>query len=107
MDFKFVVLVVTKQTTTNVRITILISNGRQCGTGLSSANRDDTELDRLLRIVSDKGLKALDLSELDRLRVLLLVKEYGDNKKANKSKAKLLKQINSAFYDGHRPRRFL
>ena len=64
------------------------------------------ELSRLLKLVSDKGLKVLDLTELDRLRALLEAKDYGDNKKAAKSKAKLLKQINSAFYDRHRPRRF-
>lgn len=68
---------------------------------------DEAELKRLLEIVSDKGLKTLDLIELDRLRNLLQAKDYGDNKKANKSKAKLLKQINFAFYDSHRPRRFL
>jgi hypothetical protein len=72
-----------------------------------SADGDAEELKRLLGIVSDKGLKALDLTELDQLRSLLQAKDYGDNKKANKSKAKLLKQINSAFYDSHRPRRFL
>ena len=70
-------------------------------------NENDAELGRLLGIVSDKGLKALDLIALDRLRTLLQTKDYGDNKKANKSKVKLLKQINSAFYDSHRPRRFL
>ena len=68
---------------------------------------DDAELGRLLGIVSDNGLKALDLVELDSLRILLKAKDYRNNKKANKSKAKLLKQINSAFYDSHRPRRFL
>jgi len=68
---------------------------------------DEAELGRLLGIVSDKGLKALDLVELDSLRLLLKAKDYRNNKKANKSKAKLLKQINSAFYDSHRPRRFL
>jgi hypothetical protein len=72
-----------------------------------SEDGDDVELGRLLGIVSDKGLKALDLVELDRLRILLQAKDYGDNKKASKSKAKLLRQINSAFYDSHRPRRFL
>jgi hypothetical protein len=68
---------------------------------------NDAELGRLLGIVSDKGLKALDLIALDRLRTLLQAKDYGDNKKAQKSKTKLLKQINSAFYDSHGPRRFL
>ena len=70
-------------------------------------NENDAELGRLLGIVSDKGLKVLDLIALDRLRTLLHAKDYGNNKKANKSKAKLLKQINSAFFDSHRPRRFL
>ncbi|HXV45582.1 MAG TPA: hypothetical protein VD736_02805 [Nitrososphaera sp.] len=70
-------------------------------------NEDEVELDRLLRIVSEKGLKALDLVELDRLRILLQAKDYASYKKANKSKAKLLRQINSAFYDSYRPRRFL
>ena len=74
---------------------------------MSYSEDSEAELKRLLGIVSDKGLKALDLTELDQLRSLLQAKDYGDNKKANKSKAKLLKQINSAFYDSHRPRRFL
>jgi hypothetical protein len=68
---------------------------------------EEAELRRILGIVSDKGLKTLDPIALDRLRTLLQAKDYGDNKKAIKSKAKLLKQINSAFYDRHRPRRFL
>lgn len=70
-------------------------------------DEDEAELGRLLGIVSDKGLKALDHVELERLRVLLQAKDYGDNKKANKSKAKLLKKINVEFYDSRRPRLFL
>jgi hypothetical protein len=70
-------------------------------------SEDEVELGRLLGIISDKGLKALDLVELDRLRILLQAKDYGDNKNAAKSKAKLLKQINSAFYDSQNPRRLL
>jgi hypothetical protein len=70
-----------------------------------SADADD-ELNRLLGIVSKKGLKVLELAELDMLRTLLENKNYGDNKNANKSKAKLLKQINLSFYDRHKPRRF-
>jgi hypothetical protein len=78
---------------------------RRSAKGLSySENGDGAELKRLMGIVSDKGLKGLDLTELDRLRILLQAKDYGDNKKATKSKAKLLKQINSAFYDRSRPR---
>lgn len=60
----------------------------------------DDELNRLLGIVSKKGLKALDLTALDQLRTLLEAKSYAD-KKAIKSKEKLLKQINTAFYDSH------
>jgi hypothetical protein len=67
-------------------------------------NGDAAELARLLGIVSKKGLKALDLTELDTLRVLLEAKTYSD-KKASKSKEKLLKQINTAFYDSHNRRR--
>jgi len=68
---------------------------------------DGEELKSLLQAVSNKGLKVLTIPELDRLRTLLEAKDYGDNKKADKSKRKLLKQINSAMYDRHRPRRFL
>lgn len=68
---------------------------------------DGEELRRLLRVVSDKGLQVLTIAELDRLRALLEAKDYRDNKKADKSKRKLLKQINSAMYDRHRPRRIL
>jgi len=69
-------------------------------------SENDAELARLLGIVSDKGLKALDLIALDRLRTLLQAKDYEENKKAQKSQTRLLKQINSAFFDIHRPRRF-
>lgn len=68
---------------------------------------DEIELRALLKTVSDKGLKVLTIAELDRLRGLLEAKDYGDNKRADKSKRKLLKQINSTFYDRHRPSRLL
>lgn len=70
-------------------------------------DEEEIELKMLLQVVSDKGLKTLTIDELIRLRTLLEAKEYGDNKKAYKSKKKLLKQINTAMYDIHRPRRFL
>ena len=73
----------------------------------SENSGEEVELRRLLEIVSDKGLKALTIEELSRLHALLEAKDYGENKKAVKSKGKLLKQINSAIYDKHRPRRFL
>ena len=68
---------------------------------------DGAELKKLLQAVSDKGLQALTIEEMDRLQALLEAKDYGGNKKAEKSKKKLLKQINSAMYDRHRPRRIL
>lgn len=70
-------------------------------------SEDEIELRALLKTVSDKGLKALTIAELDRLRGLLEAKDYGDNKRADKSKRKLLKQINSTFYDRHRSSRLL
>jgi hypothetical protein len=74
---------------------------------LSGDNENsEAELNRLLEIVSKKGLKALDLAELELLRGSLEAKNYVDEK-ANKSKEKLLKQINSAFYDSHNSRRLL
>jgi hypothetical protein len=69
-------------------------------------DEDEAELRTLLQIVSDKGLKALTIDELSKLGTLLEAKEYGDDKKAHKSKKKLLKQINSAMYDIHKTRRF-
>jgi hypothetical protein len=69
-------------------------------------NSNESELGRLLQLVSKRGLKALDIADLDSLRTLLEAKTYKD-KKAVKSKEKLLKQINKAFYDRHNPRRLL
>jgi hypothetical protein len=66
----------------------------------------EDELKALLQQVSDKGLRVLTLEELDRLRALLSEKEYGPNKKADRSKKKLMKQINVEIYNRHNPRRF-
>lgn len=70
-----------------------------------SEGRD--ELRRLLEIVSDKGLKALSVAELDMLRTLLEAKDYGGNKKADRSKKKLIRRINAEIYNKYSPRRFL
>lgn len=69
-------------------------------------NHNDMDLGRLLAAVSGKGLKVLDLDQLERLRTLLESKSYVD-KKVNKSKSKLLKQINAAFYDRQNRHRLL
>ena len=64
-------------------------------------NDDDIERIELLDIVSNKGLKALTLSQLERLHGLVEKKDYSNNKKAQRSKIKLLKQIGRAIYDSY------
>ncbi|CDI05934.1 hypothetical protein [Candidatus Nitrosotenuis uzonensis] len=60
---------------------------------------EDRRRIELLEIVSKNGLRALNLSELTQLRVLVEKKDYSYNKKAHKSKAKLLAKINAAIFD--------
>ena len=64
-------------------------------------NDDDIERIELLDIVSKKGLKALTLLQLERLHILIEKKDYSNNKKAQRSKIKLLKQISRATYDSY------
>ena len=64
-------------------------------------NNDDIERIELLDFVSKKGLKALTQSQLERLHVLVEKKVYSNNKKAQRSKIKLLKQIGRAIYDSY------
>jgi hypothetical protein len=58
---------------------------------------DDIERRRLLELISKKGLKVLTRAELEHLQILLEVKDYRMNEKANKAKKKLLKKINIAI----------
>ena len=60
---------------------------------------DNTERRRLLEVISKNGLHALTKSELERLHRLIQLKSYGENKRANRSKKKLLKEINIAIYE--------
>jgi hypothetical protein len=60
---------------------------------------DDIERRRLLEIISKNGVYALTRSELEQLHRLIQLKCYGENKKANRSKKKLLKEINIAIYE--------
>ena len=60
---------------------------------------DDTERRRLLEIIYKKGVYALTRSELELLHTLIEHKSYGNNTKANRSKKKLLKEINIAIYE--------
>ena len=60
---------------------------------------DDLERVKLLDIVSKKGLKELTIVQLKRLQILVEKKNYSHNKKANKSKMKLLARINVSIYE--------
>ena len=61
--------------------------------------RDDLERVKLLNIVSKRGFKDLSLEQLKRLIILVEKKDYSHDKKARKSKMKLLAQINSRIYE--------
>lgn len=60
---------------------------------------EDKERVKLLQAVSDGNFKKLDLTQLRRLQELVEKKDYSHNKKARKSKMKLLAQINSRIYE--------
>jgi len=60
---------------------------------------DDLERVKLLNIVSKRGFKDLSLEQLKRLIILIEKKDYSRDKKARKSKMKLLAQINSRIYE--------
>ena len=59
---------------------------------------EDKERIKLLEEVSKKQVKNLSLEQLIRLQELLEKKDYSHEKKANKSKKKLLSQINVEIY---------
>ena len=59
---------------------------------------DDKERIKLLDEVAKKKFSNLSLEQLIRLEKLLKKKDYGQEKKADKSKQKLLKQINIEIY---------
>ena len=64
--------------------------------------KDDFRRVELLNLVTKKGnLKNLSLDQLILLDKLLKKKDYGNEKKAEKSKQKLLKQINIEIYKRH------
>ncbi|HJT46798.1 MAG TPA: hypothetical protein VJ729_01355 [Nitrososphaeraceae archaeon] len=66
---------------------------------ISPDQSNDIERRRLLEIIYKKGVYALTKSELERVHTLIELKSYGENKKANRSKKKLLKKINIAIYE--------
>lgn len=62
-------------------------------------NSDDLERLQLLDVVFTRGVNALSREELERLHDLIEKKDYSHDKKAQKSKVKLLKRIGNAIYD--------
>ena len=64
--------------------------------------KDDFQRIELLNLVTKKGgMKNLSLDQLVLLDKLLKKKDYSNEKKAEKSKQKLLKQINIEIYKRH------
>ena len=59
---------------------------------------DDKERVKLLEEVSKNKFKNFTLKQLIRLQELVEKKDYSNEKKANKSKKKLLTQINVEIY---------
>ena len=59
---------------------------------------DDKERIKLLEEVLKNKFKNFSLEQLIRLQELVEKKDYGHDKKANKSKKKLLTQINVEIY---------
>ena len=65
---------------------------------------EDKERVKLLTIVSKRGFKDLNLEQLQKLQTLVEKKDYSHNKKAEKSKKKLLAKINVAIYEAEEGR---
>ena len=59
---------------------------------------EDKERVKLLNEISKNKFKNLSLEQLIRLQELVEKKDYSDQKKANRSKKKLLTQINVEIY---------
>ena len=62
---------------------------------------EDKERIKLLNEVTKNKFKSLSLEQLVRLQKLLEKKDYSNQKKAEKAKTKLLKQINIEIYKRH------
>ena len=60
--------------------------------------KEDKERINLLNEVQKNKFSSLSLEQLIRLQELVEKKDYSHEKKANKSKTKLLKQINIEIY---------
>ena len=68
---------------------------------MTQISNEDRERVKLLRLVSDSKneFKKLTLEQLKRLEELVEKKDYSHDKKAHKSKLKLLGKINVRIYE--------
>ncbi len=68
---------------------------------MTEISSDDRERVKLLRLItsSKNEFKKLTLEQLKRLEELVEKKDYSHDKKAHKSKVKLLKRINVRIYE--------
>ncbi len=68
---------------------------------MTKVTDDDRERVKLLRLItsSKNEFKKLTLEQLKRLQELVEKKDYSHDKKAHKSKVKLLKKINVRIYE--------
>jgi len=68
---------------------------------MTQISNEDRERVKLLRLISDSKneFKKLSLEQLKRLQELVEKKDYSHNKKAHKSKVKLLGKINVRIYE--------
>lgn len=73
---------------------------------MSHITEDDRRRVELLDLVAKKGLKVLELEDLKRLLALVENKDYSHNKKAQKSKVKLIAKIDAAIFDIEERRKF-
>lgn len=60
---------------------------------------EDVERVTLLTLVSRGEIKKLDMAQLRRLEELVSKKDYSHDRKAEKSKKKLLAKINTRIYE--------
>ncbi len=68
---------------------------------MTEITNEDRERVKLLRLItsSKNEFKKLTLEQLKRLQELVEKKDYSHDKKAHKSKVKLLKKINVRIYE--------
>jgi hypothetical protein len=68
---------------------------------MNEVTNDDRERVKLLRLISSSKneFKKLSLEQLKRLQELVEKKDYSHDKKAHKSKVKLLGKINVRIYE--------